>query len=165
MGGWPYCRNYWHWLNLCVACETLQQLMFVTKQFAVSGKNALDIFHLLKELWPNNAVGQHFTPPARTAIHSIVLYSCMVARRALTNHGTQLCCRKFSNKPANYSLVEWRVNFTRSWQFLHNASIFAVQNFGERRSFSSHLATRLQIQWMMAVWFWSFCCNCKPVDC
>jgi len=50
------------------------------------------------------------------------------------------------------------------------ASMFNIcsPNFGDDGAFlppsSLHLATRLWQQRLMAMWFWSSCCNCKPVD-
>ena len=53
--------------------------------------------------------------------------------------------------------------FTRSWRFLLNSSIFAIQNLGNDGAFHPTWLHAWQ-QWLMAMWVWSFCGNCKPVD-
>jgi len=49
-------------------------------------------------------------------------------------------------------------------------TIFAQQftnccaNFEGDGAFHPHLATRPWQQWLITMWFWSFCCNRKPVE-
>jgi len=56
---------------------------------------------------------------------------------------SQLKRRTFGKIPTIYSLVEWIIGCTRSWQFLLNGSIFAVQNFRGVRRLSTPLIMRL----------------------
>ena len=53
-------------------------------------------------------------------------------------------------------------SFTRSSEILFNGSIFAVQSLAGTVPFVPTWVRAWQ-QWLMAVWFWSFCCKCKPV--
>ena len=46
--------------------------------------------------------------------------------------------------------------------FAHGSK-FAVQNLRDDCAIRPNWL-RAWPQWLMAVWFWSFCCNCKPVD-
>jgi len=83
----------------------------------------------------------------------------------LTTQQSALTQRPPQNTNYIYSLVEWLIGCTRSWQFLFNGSIFAVQNLGGVRRLSPLLVTHLTTVTDNHMFLsWSFCCKCKPID-
>jgi len=59
--------------------------------------------------------------------------------------------------------MEWKSGFARTWQFLLNGFIFAVQDLGDDGAFRPYLSTRLETLTDGYVVL-NFCYNCKRAD-
>jgi len=94
---------------------------------------------------------------------SVALNHYVVAWRTSTNYVTQQ--PSLTQKVWYYSLVEWIIGCTRSWQFLLNGSIFAVQNLrGGTAPFVPLVMRLVTVTDGCVVLSWSFVGTCKPVD-
>ena len=129
--------------NICLSANSLP----------LSDKNALSVLQYFKYLWPNNAIVEHRTFPMGITQRYIELPRGSRARL---------------NKPWYSVLMQKPLKNTSYLQlggmnelFSQRFNICTLQSKVLRLSPFWLLARQ---QWLMVPWFWSFCCNCKPVD-